>query len=83
MPSSSLVANELAAQTMPVRIGFDASELTGWDSALISFLVAIYDFCRARGIKDDRTGLPALFFSAAAMVVGFIVGYAVYTHRQG
>jgi phospholipid/cholesterol/gamma-HCH transport system permease protein len=59
MPSSSLVANELAAQTIPVRIGFDASELTGWDSALISFLVAIYDLCRVRGIEDDRTGLPA------------------------
>ena len=33
--------------------------------------------------KGDRTGLPALFFSAAAMVVGFILGYVVYTHRQG
>ncbi len=59
MPSSSVVARELSVQAKPARIGFDASELTGWDSALISFLVAIYDLCRARGIEDDRSGLPA------------------------
>jgi phospholipid/cholesterol/gamma-HCH transport system permease protein len=59
MPSSSVVAKELSAQAKPLRIGFDTSELTGWDSALISFLVEIYDLCRARGIEDDRSGLPA------------------------
>jgi len=59
MPSSDAIAKELSAQAKPARIGFDATELTGWDSALISFLVAIYDFCRAHGIEDDRSGLPA------------------------
>jgi phospholipid/cholesterol/gamma-HCH transport system permease protein len=59
MPSSSVVANELTGPAMPASVGFDTSELTGWDSALISFLVAVYDLCRAHGIQDDRGGLPA------------------------
>jgi len=57
MPSSNVVAKELSGPATK-RIGFETSELTGWDSALISFLVAIYDLCRARGIEDDRSGLP-------------------------
>jgi len=59
MPSSSIVAKELSAQAKPVRIGFETSELTGWDSALISFLVETYDLCQAHGIEHDRSGLPA------------------------
>ena len=59
MPSSSVVAKELSARAMPARVGFETSELTGWDSALISFLVETYDLCRAHGIEHDRSGLPA------------------------
>ena len=59
MPSSSVVAKELSAQAKPVRIGFETSELTGWDSALISFLVETYDLCQAHGVEQDRSGLPA------------------------
>jgi phospholipid/cholesterol/gamma-HCH transport system permease protein len=59
MPSSSVVAKELSSQAMPARIGFETSELTGWDSALISFLVETYDLCRAHGVEHDLSGLPA------------------------
>jgi phospholipid/cholesterol/gamma-HCH transport system permease protein len=59
MPSSSVVAEELSAHARPVRVGFETSELSGWDSALISFLVETYDLCRARGIEHDESGLPA------------------------
>ena len=59
MPSSSVIAKELSAQAMPVRLGFETSELTGWDSALISFLVETDGLCRAHGIEPDRSGLPA------------------------
>jgi len=59
MPSSSIVAEALSAQPAPARLGFEASELGGWDSALISFLVATYDLCRAHGIEHDQSGLPA------------------------
>jgi phospholipid/cholesterol/gamma-HCH transport system permease protein len=59
MPSSSVVAKELSAQAMPVGLGYETSELAGWDSALISFLVETDDLCRAHGIEPDRSGLPA------------------------
>jgi phospholipid/cholesterol/gamma-HCH transport system permease protein len=59
MPSSSAVANELSARSAPSRIGFDASKLRGWDSALISFLVGVDDLCRLHNIENDRSGLPA------------------------
>src|SRR5215831_12050017 len=59
MPSTSLLAKELSARSTPSRIGFDTSKLTGWDSALISFLVGVEDLCRLHGIENDRSGLPA------------------------
>jgi phospholipid/cholesterol/gamma-HCH transport system permease protein len=59
MPSSSVVAKELSAQAMPARLGYETSELAGWDSALISFLVETDDLCRAHDIEPDRSGLPA------------------------
>jgi phospholipid/cholesterol/gamma-HCH transport system permease protein len=59
MPSTGVVAKELSAHVGPLRIGFDTSELATWDSALISFLVATYDFCQAHGIEHDQGGLPA------------------------
>jgi phospholipid/cholesterol/gamma-HCH transport system permease protein len=59
LPSIGLVDAELRAQPSPARVAFDASGLTGWDSGLVSFLVAIDDLCRARGIEHDRAGLPA------------------------
>src|SRR5581483_1479761 len=58
MPSSSVIAKELSAQAVPVRLGYEASELTGWDSALISFLVETDDLCRTHGVESDRSGLP-------------------------
>jgi phospholipid/cholesterol/gamma-HCH transport system permease protein len=59
MPSTSMVANELSTTSAPSRIGFDTSKLTGWDSALISFLVGVDDLCRLHRIENDRSGLPA------------------------
>ena len=59
MPSSEVVAEQLSAQPKPARIGFETSSLSGWDSALISFLVATYELCRSHGIEHDPSGLPA------------------------
>jgi phospholipid/cholesterol/gamma-HCH transport system permease protein len=43
----------------PVRqIGFDCSGLAGWDSSLLAFVEKISQLCRARGIMEDRSGLP-------------------------
>jgi phospholipid/cholesterol/gamma-HCH transport system permease protein len=58
MPSSEVV-DEALVQAKPRRLGFDSSALTGWDSALISFLVRIEELCREQGVEDDPSGLPA------------------------
>jgi phospholipid/cholesterol/gamma-HCH transport system permease protein len=59
MPSTSIIASELSAPSAPSRIGFDTSKLSGWDSALISFLVGVDNLCRLHRIENDRSGLPA------------------------
>jgi phospholipid/cholesterol/gamma-HCH transport system permease protein len=59
MPSGNVIAKELSAQAAPMRLGYETSELTGWDSALISFLVETDELCRTHGIEPDRSGLPA------------------------
>jgi phospholipid/cholesterol/gamma-HCH transport system permease protein len=38
---------------------FDARNLTGWDSALITFLLKVLDRCRQRAITADTSGLPS------------------------
>jgi phospholipid/cholesterol/gamma-HCH transport system permease protein len=58
MPSASLLVGELASRPAPKRVSFDAGQLTRWDSGLIAFLTQTGEICRARGIADDRTGLP-------------------------
>jgi phospholipid/cholesterol/gamma-HCH transport system permease protein len=40
------------------KVSFDTSGLTNWDSGLIAFLVQTSEACRARGINQDRKGLP-------------------------
>jgi len=58
LPEPSLVTSELSGK-VPARVAFDASQLSGWDSGLVSFLVGVSKLCRARGIADDRSGLPS------------------------
>ena len=38
---------------------FDSRELTGWDSALITFLLKVLDRCKQRTITADTSGLPS------------------------
>jgi phospholipid/cholesterol/gamma-HCH transport system permease protein len=59
LPSASLVTPELSAKPPPRRVAFDASRLSGWDSGLVSFIINVGEMCRAQGIADDRSGLPA------------------------
>jgi phospholipid/cholesterol/gamma-HCH transport system permease protein len=58
VPSASLLAKELSSNRPPLRVSFDGVQLTGWDSGLISFLTQTSEICRARGITEDREGLP-------------------------
>ncbi|HET8564515.1 MAG TPA: ABC transporter permease [Candidatus Binatia bacterium] len=59
LPSASLVEHELEPAPKVRDIAFEARELTSWDSSVLTFLVEVSDLCRQRGIKMDRTGLPA------------------------
>ena len=58
VPSFAIFRSQLEASPPPARITFEASRLAQWDSGLLSFLVRISEFCRERGIAQDRNGLP-------------------------
>lgn len=59
LPSPDEVAVRLAAASpAPHEIAFHADGLAGWDSGLLTFLVAVQDLAQARGIKTDITRLP-------------------------
>jgi len=58
VPSADLVSRELDATPGARRISFDTSQLTRWDSGLITFLGDVNEACRGRGIATDRAGLP-------------------------
>lgn len=54
-PSAGEIEQRLAFAS---RISFDARELKGWDSSILTFLTKITDLCRQRQIAMDRSGLP-------------------------
>jgi phospholipid/cholesterol/gamma-HCH transport system permease protein len=57
-PGVGEVERALASPPLPRRVEFDARELAGWDSGILTFLSRVLDLCRARGIPEDRSGLP-------------------------
>jgi len=57
VPSSTAVEQELTSKP-PQRLEFDARQLRGWDSALLTFLVKIADLCAQHHITADKSGLP-------------------------
>src|SRR6202047_3315478 len=59
LPPVSLLLSELVSQPGTKRLSFETAQLTHWDSGLIAFLTNTADICRARGIAEDRAGLPA------------------------
>jgi phospholipid/cholesterol/gamma-HCH transport system permease protein len=56
LPDITPVFRELASVR---QVSFDCAALTGWDSSLLAFVEKISQLCRARGITQDRSGLPA------------------------
>jgi phospholipid/cholesterol/gamma-HCH transport system permease protein len=55
---AAAIERDLTHGDKPGRLGFDAQRLTSWDSALVTFLAGIEDFCGTHGITIDRAGLP-------------------------
>jgi phospholipid/cholesterol/gamma-HCH transport system permease protein len=58
IPSARAIENELAKPPPPSRIVIDASDVSVWDSSLLSFLVTLADTCKARNIPIGHDGLP-------------------------
>jgi len=59
LPSPSGLQHELDSQLPPKRVAFEATELRGWDSSLINFLVHVVEPCQQRGVLVDQEGLPS------------------------
>jgi phospholipid/cholesterol/gamma-HCH transport system permease protein len=57
LPSAEAVAGEVSLAS-PRVVTFDARQLQGWDSALVTFLARVSDICRERGVHLDRESLP-------------------------
>ncbi|HXV78472.1 MAG TPA: ABC transporter permease [Candidatus Binatia bacterium] len=58
IPSAADLQSQVASTGFFRRVGFDASELTSWDSSVVTFLVQVSELCRQREIPVDREGLP-------------------------
>ena len=58
LPPISLLLTELGARSGTRRLAYETAALTHWDSGLISYLTNAAEICRARGIAEDRAGLP-------------------------
>jgi hypothetical protein len=58
-PRISLPPAELGSRRGIRRLAYETAQLTQRDSGLISFLTNAAEICRARGIAEDRAGLPA------------------------
>jgi phospholipid/cholesterol/gamma-HCH transport system permease protein len=58
LPSADEVQKQLDSGAPTKRLAFDTKELTGWDSALLAFLIKLRDVCLQRKIHLDTDGLP-------------------------
>ena len=54
-PPVSEVERQVASAS---RIAFDARELQGWDSSILTFLTKVTELCRQQETAMDRSGLP-------------------------
>jgi phospholipid/cholesterol/gamma-HCH transport system permease protein len=57
-PTKTATLAKLAETPALKRIRYDTGKLSGWDSALVSFLMAVDNACHDRGIDVDRAALP-------------------------
>ncbi len=58
LPSGGEVQSQIESDPAIKQITFDAQELSGWDSGLLSFLTKIINQCSAKNISVNQEGLP-------------------------
>jgi len=59
LPAVDPVLQALESEPRPRQVTFDAAQLGGWDSGLLTFLVKVAERCSERSIAIDYAGLPA------------------------
>ena len=57
LPSVSVVQQELESPP-PSRVTFDTTQLSAWDSGLLTFLSRVSELCSEHKIPTERDGLP-------------------------
>jgi len=58
LPSGGEVQSQIESDPAIRQISFDAAELSGWDSGLLSFLTKIINQCTEKNITVAQEGLP-------------------------
>ena len=58
LPASAELESQLNSHSDVQQITFDTSGMTGWDSALLTFLVRLTDIAGQKRISVDQSGLP-------------------------
>jgi len=58
LPSADVVEKQLTTGPHVERVSFDTSELTDWDSGLLTFLMNVKEFCSQNKIRIETDGLP-------------------------
>lgn len=58
VPSVSEVEKQIQSGPEVQHLAFEMTQITGWDSGLLTFLRKVVDQCAAKEIEIDRQGLP-------------------------
>ena len=58
IPAPKAVIEEIERPPLPRRVIFETGVLAGWDSGLLTFLLAVLSRCAQLGVEADRHGLP-------------------------
>jgi phospholipid/cholesterol/gamma-HCH transport system permease protein len=58
LPTPAAIEKQFDPIRQPMRLSFDTSELGGWDSGLLTFLVSLQELCRGRNLELDTSNLP-------------------------
>jgi len=56
-PAATQVEGEITRDAVR-KVAFDTQALDAWDSAILTFLVQLLEFCKAHQLETDRSGLP-------------------------
>src|SRR5713101_8334529 len=58
IPAPRGIIEEIEKSPLPKKVIFETGILGGWDSGLLTFLMAVLSRCTQLGVEADRHGLP-------------------------